>query len=94
MVASYHGNTEAVKLLVNRGANVNATNLNGTTVIMYAKSGATKLNDVAILAWLLEKGGDMSTRDISGKDLLAYSKLENNVLVTNFITGYKSLFKY
>lgn len=72
IIASYNGNVEAVEYLHKRGADVNKTNLNGTTPLMYAKDYALKNSDDRVFNFLLENGANIYVRDIYGKSLRQY----------------------
>ncbi|AWK44323.1 formyl transferase [Photorhabdus laumondii subsp. laumondii] len=72
MVASYHGYLGIVKYLIDSGANVNATNYKGTSVLMYAKEYALKNGDTRIIKLLIEKGANILTKDMHYKCLVEY----------------------
>lgn len=75
IVAAFNQHYEIVKLLIDLGANPNATNINGTTVLMYAKTKllTEKQPDLSILRTLINAGANVSTRDIHGKCIIDYS---------------------
>lgn len=77
MVAAYHCNPLAVERLIHAGANVNDSNYKGTSVLMYAKSGAL-LNDgnLSCVKLLLKHGANPSHCDYSGKTVLDYAASE------------------
>jgi len=77
MVATYHNNVGAVNLLIKYGADINAVNCNGTTVLMYAKDGVELAKDPAVLHRLLDLGCDPNVQDARGKTVIDYC-LENN----------------
>lgn len=72
MIAAYNGFTELFLYLVNEGADVNATNPNGTSVLMYAKESALRTGNFQIVEHLLEMGSDVNHRDRFGKSVLEY----------------------
>lgn len=72
IVASYHGNLEAAKKIVQAGADVNKTNYNGTTPLMYAKEYALKTGDYSIMQLLILMGADLNQRDYRNKTLSDY----------------------
>ena len=72
IIAAYHGNYEVVKYLLKKGANVNDSNKNGTTVLMYAKDFCVKAKNRDLYDFLIERGADMTLKDFAGKKLLDY----------------------
>jgi methionyl-tRNA formyltransferase len=71
--ACYNQHGEVVKLLVENGANVNATNENGTTVFMYAKTALQQLpKKTELLTYLLDHGADINALDVRHKSVLDY----------------------
>ncbi|XP_013395083.1 ankyrin repeat and SOCS box protein 13 isoform X1 [Lingula anatina] len=71
-VAASLGDVNSVKVLLNSGANVNATKINETALHMAARK-----NDVTLISLLLEYGADAAMRNNTGqkpRDLLATSK--------------------
>ncbi len=63
---------EVAKLLVEKGADVNATNLNGTTIFMYAKTPLMGTGGFHTLEWLLKIGARINSKDKFGKTVLDY----------------------
>ena len=72
VLACYSEHKDTVKLLVEAGADVNATNPKGTTVFMYAKTPVFTSHNTAILEYLLKSGADINAKDIFGKTVLDY----------------------
>lgn len=72
MIAAYNNQYDIAKYLIEHGADVNAQNYNGTTVIMYAKDGTLKSKDSRLLFYLLSKGAKPKIKDYSGKNLYDY----------------------
>lgn len=62
-MAAFNQHFEVVKFLIECGANVNHANLNGTTVLMYAKTKVLETGDYTLLDCLLEAGADVNLRD-------------------------------
>ncbi|KAF4624521.1 hypothetical protein G7Y89_g13649 [Cudoniella acicularis] len=54
-VASYHGHIEVVKILLDAGADINATSVSGDALYHAAQKGRTKVAEL-----LLDKGADLS----------------------------------
>jgi ankyrin repeat protein len=66
MCAALEGDTARVKVLLNHGANVNATDLEGRTALMFA---AINLH-LDIVEMLLERGADVNARANDGATAL------------------------
>lgn len=77
MIAAYNDAYECVLELIQYGADVNASNYNGTTVLMYAKSGALRTQNLSILTLLLDNGADPRCIDVFNKTVLDWVKDEN-----------------
>jgi methionyl-tRNA formyltransferase len=86
MVAAYNGSFETVKILIDKGAEVNATNYNGTSVIMYSKTNLLKTNDTKITDLLIENGANIYQIDNNGKSVLDWLKEENEQYYQYFIS--------
>jgi methionyl-tRNA formyltransferase len=87
MMAAYYGQIDICKLLLERGANVNATNYKGTSVFMYAKNNASKTSKTTILELLLDYGALLEHKDKEGLSVIDYANIENNPLIIKFIEG-------
>lgn len=72
IVAAYHHSTDVCAYLLAKGANVNASNYKGTTVLMYAKDAALAASDFSYLDLFLSHGADRHARDNSGLSLADY----------------------
>lgn len=74
IIASYNTQFDAVKLLLKKGANINDTGNNGTSVFMYAKSGFINntRDNFNFLKFLLDNGALINYRDIYGRTVLEY----------------------
>jgi methionyl-tRNA formyltransferase len=84
MIAAYYENLEIVKKLYQLGANINASNYKGTTVLMYAKSAAENSGNFEVLNFLIENGADYNVRDFYGLTVLDYIKKENNNVLLEY----------
>ena len=80
MIAAYNGAFECLELLINYGANVNATNYNYTTALMYAKTNYLNTNNKKCLNILIDSGANLHAKDIFGKTLLDWVKEESTEL--------------
>ena len=72
MVAAYHGNEGATRLLIEAGAAPEAANLRGTTPLMYAFARMTQTGDTAVFSYLLSIGANPERRDASGLNINDY----------------------
>lgn len=93
MIAAFLNQSDMVKELVQRGADIHAKNYKGTSVLMYAKSGIKDGGSTASLEFLLSSGADPDDRDVSGKFLLEYAQEEGNPEVINLLKKYSKLSK-
>jgi len=72
IVAAYYGRVDLVSELLSRGANVNDQNINGTSVLMYAKDFCIRHQDRSLFDYLLNAGADINLLDYRGKNLADY----------------------
>jgi methionyl-tRNA formyltransferase len=72
MIAAYNGCHAVSKFLIEKGADINAVNNNGTTVLMYAKDGALRTGQASVFALLLSLGAGTHERDYRGKTIFEY----------------------
>jgi methionyl-tRNA formyltransferase len=77
MVAAYAGNEEMCDYLLSKGADINATNFNGTSFIMYIKDACLKMNDPQMMYSYISRGANPFKRDAYGKHLLHYLKQQH-----------------
>lgn len=78
IVAAYHGQIDIIKHLISKGANINDTNYNGTSVLMYAKNYLEKSGDVEYIKQLLSLGADQSLKDNKGLCISDYINMSGN----------------
>ncbi len=84
LILAAHGqHLDAVRTLLDHGADPNACGKNGTTVLMYAKTALIEqaAPDFTILTELLEAGADASRHDARGKDIFHYLQTEGATLI-------------
>lgn len=74
IMAAFAHSYEIVKRLLEMGADVNAANHKGTTVLMYAKTKVKENNNFQFLDFLIEKGANLTATDVAGKNVLDYVK--------------------
>jgi methionyl-tRNA formyltransferase len=73
MISAYKGNLELSKCLIKMGADPNATNRNGTTVLMYAKEACERTVNFELCDYLLAAGADPLAMDHFGKTVIDYA---------------------
>lgn len=78
IMAAFAHSYRVVNKLVERGADVNASNHKGTTVLMYAKTKVTENRNYAFLDYLIGQGADPAARDCDGKTVLDYARQMND----------------
>lgn len=76
MIAAFHSRAALVATLLDRGADPNAANYKGTSVVMYAKAGAIRSGQLECLSLLASRGADLRHCDHAGKSVLDYARAE------------------
>ena len=87
IAACYNNSVDCVSYLLEMGADVNAINYKGTTVLMYAKDAVLNTNQYSILILILKYKPDTYTKDFFGRDIFYYLK-EQSTEIANFIKNY------
>lgn len=77
IIAVYNGAYESADFLLGQGADVDASNYNRTTVLMYAKTNAIKTRDFRILNLLLSFDINIMFKDIYDKTVIDWAKEED-----------------
>lgn len=77
MVAGYAGNQSICNYLLSQGADINSSNFNGTTFIMYVKDACLKSGNPQMLFDYIERGANPYQYDVYGKHLIHYLKEQN-----------------
>ncbi|WP_445767947.1 ankyrin repeat domain-containing protein [Rheinheimera sp.] len=92
IIAAYHNQQELVEFLIKKGAHVNDFGLNGTTVLMYAKTRQLnqKKGNYKLLDFLLDNGADMSRLDCYGKNVLDYVRESGDEKMIEYFTKKRS----
>lgn len=88
MISAYNGNLSVCNKLIELGHNINDTNFKGTSVLMFAKSNASKYNNLEIIKLLVNNGADINHKDDYGISLMHYAKKENNKKVTKYLLDH------
>lgn len=80
IVAVYNGHYELAKLLIEKyDGDINTSNNNLTTLVMYAMTYASKTDDLQLLNYLIQNRQiNLSAKDAFGKDIYYYAKKYNN----------------
>lgn len=90
IVASFQGHVSLVHALIGRGADVNAVNVKGTSVLMYAKSAALRDGNYAVMDVLLAAGADVFHRDQFGRDIEDYARQLQAPKLVQYIVDKKA----
>jgi methionyl-tRNA formyltransferase len=83
IIAAYYGSFEVLKLLLKLGANINTTNLNGTSILMYSCSNFLNHKNFKIIEFLLENGANVHLHDIHGLTIFDYCKNKELLTILN-----------
>ena len=70
--AARYGDLETVKLLIENGADIDAKDKDGYTVLMYASNNG----NLEIIKYLVENGADINIKDKNGDTALNYARTE------------------
>ncbi len=93
IVASFWQHFSLVKYFLNLGANPNDIGLNGTSVLMYAKTKLLHREDldISLLKLLIDHGASIYLKDNFGKNIFDYlnSDEDSERFVANFLMSYK-----
>ena len=87
IVACYNNSVRIAKYLLDKGADVNAKNYKGTSVLMYAKNAVLNSGLYNILDIVLSYGPDLYSKDFYNKNIFDYLGLENQK-ITKHIKDY------
>ena len=78
IIAAFAHSYKVVNVLLEMGADVNAKNHKGTTVLMYAKTKVKENNNFSFLDLLIKNGADPTAKDLAGKNVLDYVRETND----------------
>lgn len=86
IMACFNEREKVAKLLIENGADINATNHKGTTVFMYAKTPVQQNpTKVFLLNYLLENGANINAKDEKGLTVLDYVKKNGYKVLANWL---------
>jgi hypothetical protein len=83
LTACNFGELEAARLLINKGANVNAVDsIEGKTMLMYA---ATRANRLELVKLLVSNLADVNVKDKEGNTVLDYARRDRYTNIVEFL---------
>ena len=88
IIASFFGYKKIIEMLLSIGADINSININGTTVLMYAKDYCIKKQNIELLKFLLLKGADPFIEDFNDKTVFDYVAYDRNCVVSVFLKEF------
>jgi ankyrin repeat protein len=83
LFAPPRGDASAIKMLLDRGADVNARDLQGNTLLMLTASSDAILVDT--VKSLVERGADLDAKNPEGKTALDFAKLRGSTAVVDLL---------
>ena len=86
-VACFNNSTNTIPYLLANGADVNAINNNGTTVVMFAKDGSLNSGSLEALNLVLRFNPNIYQIDFFNKNIFDYLGLENQK-IAKYIKDY------
>jgi len=89
MMAAFKNDYEMVRILVENGADVNAKDFKGMSVLMYAIKGAIKSKKIDALDYLIRKGANIDDYDNEGNSLISYAEIEGDNEILNYLKKLK-----
>jgi len=89
MAAASRNRVGVMNFLLERGADPNRGNVNGTTALMFAKTAAFAYGDCTGMKILLDAGADRHARDKNGLTALDYT-INRAELVRGFLETYEA----
>jgi methionyl-tRNA formyltransferase len=76
IIASYNGRFNVVEWIIESNLlNINTTNYNGTTAVMYAMTYAAQTKDKSIMNYLISKGANLTLIDEKKLDIFHYANM-------------------
>lgn len=91
IIAAFAHSYKIVERLIELGADVNASNNKGTTVLMYAKTKVKENYNYSFLDFLIEKGANVFAKDMHGKTVLDYVKETNDLELVQYFESKMSI---
>ena len=84
LTAARQGDTNQVKALLDKGADVNAKDKYGDTALM----GAAEAGNTDVVRVLLDKGADVNAKSKDGVTALMYAKEKNHTKIIEVLKQY------
>lgn len=81
LIAIFSGKPDVAKLLIERGANVNAVNNHGFTALM----AAVEAKNTELINLLIKKGADINYKNQFGFNAINTAILSNNIAIVNLL---------
>jgi methionyl-tRNA formyltransferase len=88
IVATYHANHDAFTALLESGADTSCTNINGTTLLMYAKEGYVQTGNDQVLRGCCRMNLDPRMQDYKGLTIFDYCNQNNQSNVLDILREY------
>jgi methionyl-tRNA formyltransferase len=85
ILATYNNHQKVFDILLKNGADINATNYKGTSVLMYAKSAAVRDNNLQLMKAIIKNGANINHRDYKGRTVLSYALDDKHEEVIDFL---------
>lgn len=86
IIAAFNHHLDILRFLIQNGADINSTNINGTSVFMYAKTKVLQNDNYEILDFLIENGADINTRDKKNNwTVLDYARSGNHAALIKYL---------
>ena len=89
IIAAFNGKLLLCKTLISLGADINQSNCNGTTPLMYALSSDVRANKFLIAELLIDPGACIGAVDMFGLAAIDYATKKNDHEIINFIKELK-----
>ena len=79
IIATRYGNTEIVKILLNKGVDVNHKDFEGATPLIIA----SRMDNFKLVKLLISKGADVNAKDNLGTTALMFAAQNNSIEIAN-----------
>lgn len=89
IVAAFNDAYEVLDFLLDHGMDPNSINNNGTSLLMYAMTSASKTGNLKAMRRLIKSGAKVDHQDFNGITLFEYSHKQGNPIVIEFLQMFK-----